>query len=139
MFLALTNYNSMHKLSADTNYLQTKSTLQVRKLILQTEYSSTVELWKKKTFRHNIFPTTPVICRIFRLEMTKNGYQKRRNKPLQKTISISDKIIKYTSPYEKINLKYFLLLLLLYLTYQQWFLWFSRRNRHLKKYIWDDC
>lgn len=99
------NYNPMHKLSADTNYLQTKITLQVRKLILQTEYSNTVELWKK-TFRHKIFPTTPEICRIFRLEMTKNGYQERRNKPLQKTISVSDKIIKYTSPYKKINIKY---------------------------------
>lgn len=48
------NYNPMHKLSADTNYLQTKITLQVRKLILQTEYSNTVELWKKNLPSQNI-------------------------------------------------------------------------------------
>lgn len=48
------NYNPMHKLSADTNYLQTKFTLQVRKL--KTEYSNTVELWKKKPSVTKYFP-----------------------------------------------------------------------------------
>lgn len=56
-----------------TNYLHARSTLQVRKLILQD--SNTVELWKKPSATHEI-------CRIFTLKETHNGYEKQRNKPL---------------------------------------------------------